>query len=480
MHYKSRSLRATILAVGAAVALLATLAAGSAAQTAQGHDELPDNLDASHPGLEANCFALALERQAETVTDHAERLRAELGLDQSAKPETERTRYGITVTAAEADTLDAIAERQQSVDTRTLRKEAEGAFGEAYVGIHWDAIEGNYVVTTNNDSALSEVDFGEHVAVRVVPQAPGETESKRSSEVLRRNGDELLKLGVEGWHYDETCGAMTVSVFADVDPGPAVTRVNELLGDHPTRFVSVAPADNGPEGRSNYHDPYIGGSRMNIQGNSDCTASMGWYKGSEIWGVTAAHCLPNQTGYTSGTFATVNRNWYQGGQDIDVNAGQSTNYYVYGDAMDMVVVQLDISAANSIMTVDLTPYGLPDSYVAMNWWDWDVAIGAVGDQYCHTGIATNAESCGSLLRKNGTNNYTAAQSGVGVPINLDELWGVSASSASGDSGGPWWRRSGSTRWLAGVHHGKDGGDPAFTHVAYLKSTLGLTAPVTMW
>jgi hypothetical protein len=95
--------------------------------------------------------------------------------------------------------------------------------------------------------------------------------------------------------------------------------------------------DSRPENRSSYHNPYFGGARLVVGAGGGCTSSIGWHKGSQRWGVVAAHCLPNQSNYSSGAFSTSDQDWVQG-IEIDVSAGPSTTYFSYGGHIDQAIV----------------------------------------------------------------------------------------------------------------------------------------------
>jgi hypothetical protein len=481
-------LLAFALASGLVALSPAAGAAASPTQQQQQQGELAvasaDAVEASRPGLLATCFALELERQAEATPSHENRLRAELGLGQASRGGRTDERYGIAVTPDEAQRLDAVGKIQQSVNTRDLHHLAMSTFGSDFVGIHWDVDEMKYVVTTTQ-SVGREADLSDNVIVRVTPNAVGRQSFVKAADTLDRHALELLELGVAGWSYDETCGVLTVNIFESAAQEPAIQGVRRLIGDQPVLFSVAEPEDYAEQDRDDYRNPYIGGTELNIQGNvGRCTANLGWYKvqpgANSYWAITAAHCLPDQPGYTPGSLGVTDVNWGQGLHDIDILPGPSSTYFVYGGPMDVAIVQMNIGISNQLISFDPASTVLPDTVLSMGWWDWSTTLGALGDTYCHTGLTSNGLYCGALLRKNGTKNISAASSDLGVAVSKNGLWAVSTTSGGGDSGGPWWRQSGTSRWLAGVHEGKDDGSPAFTHVAYLKSILGLTAPASMW
>lgn len=446
-------------------------------------------LEDKHEGLLETCFGIELQDQARDTPDAASRLRKELGLEAIARTEgDERVRYGVSVSTDEAELLDAMSEIEQSVDTNDLRLDADRQLGASLVGIHWDIRRSAYVVTTTDAKGLEETPFGENVILRETANAISASDSSKKIESLKGVAAELLDLGVPGWNVDETCGVLEIRVHDSADMEPVRKLVSEQVGDHPVIYRSVDEENiGGPEDRNQLHFPYKGGAWMTTGSPlTPCTTSLGWWKDEPgsipdtYWGVVAAHCLQNQPGYTSGTGGVTTAEWYQSWGDIDYNNnGPTTTYFMMGAAVDTAVVQLDRPITNQTITFD--PSSGADSWKAMNWWDWSTSIGSIGNLYCHTGLASNNEICGTLTSKSETRSYNAANSKIGVPITLNELWEVTATSSNGDSGGPWWRRSGNVRWAAGVHHGKTTNNwPAFTHISYIKLLWGLKAPSNMW
>jgi hypothetical protein len=474
MPWTKSSSRATLLTTAASTLLLASALPSSAQDfaTPEGFltysGDVPDDVVSS-------CFSLELQDRIKGAEDEEQRLRIELGLDAAPSNSATDLRYNTAVTVQESANLDRSVEVLDKTDRKELLRTSMQVAGDSFVGMHWDIRELSYIVTVDSKLDTRIIQDTEGIKVRVLPGAPTRVESDQALKIIGGQRDVLTSLGVEGWHYDETCGVMTVTILEDFNPTPVKDFVSELLGDYPVLYKATSESANRPTNRTSYHNPYIGGTRLTV-GSGGCTSSIGWYKGSEKWGVVAAHCLGSQPGYTSGSFTTVARDWIQGGTEIDISSGPSTTYFVYGGKIDQAIVQLRISNSNQTITYD--PNTGSDTIVSMGWWDWDLEQGGIGELYCQAGTGINYESCGTLIRRNGVNNYNPSST-FGVPIYLDGLWVATNSSTDGDSGGSWWRREGASRWLAGVQHGKDDGDPAFTHVSYLKSTFGLTAPVGM-
>lgn len=432
--------------------------------------------------------------------------RERLGLSSEPRGDSTEIRYGEPVTVAEARQIDELAKLEVDVrDEAAFEAAAIKRFGDSYVGIRWDQVAGGYVVSVADSaegrdqvSADLERSFDVRIAgVEVIDDAvPQKIWEDQYERLVKLQAVLREELSISEFSVDVSCG----HYLFEVDPGHQVGR-NELqrwLEGQDPALAEVKFAINvleegeqtRPLARDTAYNPHRGGQEIRA-GGGRCTSSIPMYKnepggGVSWWAVTAAHCLPDQPGYVSGTFGTDSLNWTIGTTiDFDINPGPSTTYHVYGGQYDIAVVQMDRSGVALTITDE---HWWGDQTQAMDWWQWDPwnevtgGPGIVGHTICQSGDSTNdPNNCGELISKTHTISYNATQSKHGVPIDLDNIRRVvGAGGISGDSGGTVWRESGTTQWYVGIFHGGSSSFLNYTHLRAARDFFGLTAPAQMW
>ncbi len=372
-----------------------------------------------------------------------------------------------------------------------LRVTASEVLGDAFIGIAWEGARGWLVfyepgTVKGAPAALRKALGLESGQLRVVPVPGGvpAVQHSRNLDYVVSVQEELAELGAPKHSLDERCGLLEIGVLSSAN-----TRSVEdlLLEGIPNRnwfeLVEITEEDlPTPDNRGQSEADYVGGKRLQIASQpAYCTASLGFYKdlpggGREWWGVTAAHCLPDQLAYTSGAFRITTQQWRIGGVDIGVVPGGTANYYVYGGPMDLVVTQLNRPVVDRHYIRDAAV----DTFTDLTWWQWHVNLDADGDTVCQSGQATNQIRCGSITDRNAGYWLNSNQSKIGVAININGIREAEFTSTTqgGDSGGSVWHvQSSSTSNLAGVHHGSNDTYFYYTHASYLLSTFGLTSVV---
>lgn len=418
-----------------------------------------------------------LERQRQTMG---------LPLDSALDLELLNERNEIPVSDEELERIDRVATLRDSMPANELRDVALRSLGSSFIGISWEAATGWVVYVTDSTSIGGELGLDDsEYRLEVVPGGVAASEYLDSLAFAASIQPDLSELGVDGFGLDERCGLIEFRYR----PGSDVKAIRQVLDSEiePSAYWlrEATAQDRTQVMQRGTSDPqWVGGKRVQVgNNNSTCTGNLGFYKdtsaGREWWGLTAAHCLPDQPGYVSGSFATTTEVWRQAGQDVGIVPGGTTTYYAYGNGIDIAVTQIDRDAAARTYITDSTN---PDTFQTFVWWQWSSSLDAVGDRVCTAGQATNALSCGDLEKRNDFYTLPASESGIGRTIFMTDVRLVENTTRAvnnGDSGGATWHRQSSTSHnLAGVLHASRGSSKfLYSHISFALSTFGLVSVV---
>lgn len=413
---------------------------------------------------------------------------------------------GVRTTSGERDRMIEVAETQDTVAQADLEEIVGHELGEAYISTYWVPSTG-FVVSYAGESDLDVEQAIEaragvdpaHLSTSRVDRGVPRSTFMRNLDVINKRARELGGLGMSETFLDESCGHLVLYAHLDSDP----SRLEQVLRTHidPDHFSIVHFDDlddvNFEGARTDHQNPYVGGSRISTNGVS-CTSSIGWRKptagGTELWAVTAAHCMGSMTPDPRANYwdlFTVQRAWNQGGQQLN-NVSGLTSYVIYGGQGDLAVTRLDSSYSALPRTIYATlssPLGA-DLMKIMDWWQWDPSQDVAGDQgvpgyagdwVCHSGQTQTNALCGSLLTRRLTQTGTSTITGLWS--HFHDIRRASPTHRGGDSGGTVWEQEADgDRWLTGVSRGPGGefgGFLTYSHVSYVKTKIGLASPVGM-
>lgn len=448
---------------------------------------------------EGQALAAECARVSPSSENTYEAFRETLGFDPKVPAEAERAvaEYGIPLTAAERAIFDEVAAITEIASASEVRAAASRAFPESYIGIAWEAATGWIVY--HADDAPSRL--GDRIAsdlglkpsnLRTVAVAGGVPAQQQieNQKYLISILSELAEHGAPATTMSDRCGLLDVQVLLDAD----TAAVEKLLlagipsGSFALRLIDESDLTTEVSTRNVAGANYLGGQKLEITGNGgDCTTGLGLFKdtpgGREWWGVTAAHCLPDQPGYTEDTFGVTTAQWRVGSADIGVTNGGTTNYFWYGGPMDIVVTQIDRRPLDKHWIED----GTVDIFTNMTWWQWHTNLDhnhdVTGAVYCSSGQKSDVLRCGNLNNRNHSFSVSAIKSGIGVAADFHSIRRVTfvgENVEEGDSGSGVWHvqnLANEVHNFAGILGFRDATSWSYTHSSYILTTFGLTSIV---
>lgn len=410
-----------------------------------------------------------------------------------------RAEFGVDTTTAEYEQVIATLKRRSEVDFAEIRIRLS-ALGDGLIGAAWDMAGGDLVVyhslPTDASEQIDEVLQGilpENVATTptYVNEGVDWQTALRNTQTLEEGPDEWFdqETGIALGGLDESCGMLILYAQHEANLGELADSVAEVIERDHFRFFQL------PEGyedelsaKSSHHDPHGGGLQLLIEGNeSSCTSNVPWRKGTEVFAVTAGHCVDNSSPGAADYFHVFERA-RQGWRRIDDGGLFPIVYVVYAGNIEAAVTRISVAASPT------THVGIDgrDDWESLNWWQWDHRgpnSDVSGDWVCHSGWGSRTLQCGTLNRRFYVQNTGAEDIFPGHNATFFNQRRSDADGCRGDSGGTFYRAA--DRTLTGLASRQFGSEveeryentcrtnTQYGHISYLRHAFGFDAPVGM-
>lgn len=427
-------------------------------------------------------------------------------------------RYGVSMSEADARRLDRMAEVRAKFDYPEVRAKAEEELQGDFVSATWSNMDGLELRVNSDAGVQAATRFGaasgfadsDYEVVRVSSDSLSERSRRDTLEVLKgavKDGT-VEDLAITGFGADEWCGVLTVYLNAGAAEPEARAELEARPGfaKHGVHYVEGDPAEDAAlaVGRDDYQYTQSGSLEVTA-GRGVCTSSVPWYGNSggtnRNYVVTAAHCVPQSTwssrpndwGNAWWTRPTTTSRMNQGGSQI----ANANGLIRFGAELD-VAIWYTVQPASPRTAVSRST----DNFLwqVMGWWQWSPTLttstgggDALGDNVCQSGRTTSFATGTGTIRRCGT-LYERARAWTIANPGEQASWFYSLRESNGDvcagdSGGTVWR-NGNGIWLTGVAHagrnenGALAGNPCYdilvySHVGFMASAFGLTAPTGM-
>lgn len=428
-------------------------------------------------------------------------------------------RFGIPVSSRDAARLDRLVNIRDSIEFDTLRASYVDLLGDQLVSVTWSYVTGVEVRvfpgtdTSGVETLADKNNMVGSVSVVPIPDAIF-SETERSNLLVAMQNPTVLNLfdqaQVVSIDADEACGTITLLVKSKGDVAYAREILAPILDVERVeiRLATEFEVDHDTAGRDDPQTTQAGGLEYRV-GTKACTSAAPWYRTfSSPYGyyqvkyaVTAAHCIA-QSAWSATPSEWGGLWWWTATAETDLKQPLATIADLqvrlrYGAELDVALwpLKAGYSAGLPRSAINTDTY----SYVWHNlgWWQWsptwetsESGGDAWGDQVCQSGITTsyktpdpiwisNIVECGSLFNR--ARSYSVGTPEASWFYNMRES---STNVCDGDSGGTVWRDA----WYTGIaKSGRnsapsvDGNpcyaDMTYSHIGYMPSALGLTAPI---
>lgn len=413
------------------------------------------------------------------------------------RAEGHEERFGLAVTSADATRLDELTTAFDADRKAGLHQAVRETVGGSFSGM-WISLErGGYILATTD--AQVTIDSMARVEsrlpiVEVVHARNSKDTIDTEYDKIRERGDEMLKdAGITSGVVDVSCGMIIFN--SNLDAAKA-TEVLEQYLEPGTFHVSPVEYESTTRNKWSAHDPHVGGVNIRPAGTGSgtfCTTNNVWLKGSEVWLLTAAHCIPpgnvNVPANAWDIFTTNNLHWHQGPSNADVDRVSRYNlqYAKFQGGTDAVAIQArlnhrgfsdDFHWIQDGFWPYTTHYRDTQSWissVAGDQWPW------IGYPVCTSGVGSNAPHCGNLYTVSGLG--VVNWSSLGFFTWFHDMLHSYTYGCGGDSGAGGYYEVGGSYFLTGIVHGGPGnpcgGETFYSSVGWMHREIGLTKPYGM-
>lgn len=446
-------------------------------------------------GLEIPNFGSSLGLSAESVS---------LGrISEEKTKEGRNARFGLAVTNGDAERLDALTLAFHEDIKSGTQESVREAVGDSFSGM-WISLErGGYILSTSDAS-----DRAAAAAEQVETRLPivEVVEARNSMKVIdteydkiRKNGGEIFeKAEITSGVVDVSCGLLIFNSSLD-----SATATKILEGYFAPGTFYVSPVDYKSSNRNKFiaQDPHVAGVNIRPSGFSSggyCTTNNVWTKGSEVWLVTAAHCIPpgnvNIPANAGDVFTTSSVDWFQGTNNSAANrvSMHTIQYAKYQGGTDAVVIQArtnhrgfsdDFHWIQDGFFPYTTHFGDTQSWISVvsgAQWPW------INYPICTSAIGAGSPHCGNMFSYQGTGVTPPGSGGnaqLGFTTWFHDMLHSYTYGCGGDSGGSGYYEIGGAFFLTGIVHGGPGNpcgpETYYSSVGWMHQELGLTKPYGM-